>query len=105
MCFLDLLMNLCVNLFFLTLQMFNARQLTKWCLFYMALNYTRFRGITKEMDSCVKDGQSFFEKHRWPPREFLRVLEGYKLKTEKAAVRRLCRQKELRVPCTKCSVM
>lgn len=71
----------------------------------MALNYTRFRGITKEMDSFVKDDQSFFEEHRWPPREFLRVLEGYKLKTEKAAVRRRCCQKELRVPCTKCSVM
>lgn len=86
-------------------KLFNARQLTKWCLFYMALNYTRFRGITKEMDSFVKDDQSFFEEHRWPPREFLRVLEGYKLKTEKAAVRRRCCQKELRVPCTKCSVM
>lgn len=71
----------------------------------MALNYTRFSGITKEMDSFVKDDRSFFEEHRWPPREFLRVLEGYKLKAEKAAVRRLCRQKQLRVLCTKCSVM
>lgn len=71
----------------------------------MALNYTRFRGITKEMDSFVKDDQSFFEEHLWPPREFLRVLEGYKRKTEKAEVRRRCCQKELRVPCTKCSVM
>ena len=58
------------------LQMFNAKQLTEWCLYVIALNFTRFEGLGKELDLVVNENSQFFEKHTRPLQGYLRILES-----------------------------
>ena len=58
------------------LQMFNAKQLTEWCLYVIALNFTRFEGLGKELDLVVSENSQFFEKHTRPLQGYLRILES-----------------------------
>ena len=58
------------------LQMFNAKQLTEWCLYVIALNFTRFEGLSKELDLVVSENSQFFEKHTRPLQGYLRILES-----------------------------
>lgn len=59
-------------------KMFNANQLTEWCLHFIAFNFTSFKGIGKELDLIVKENKEFIEEHRWPPQEYVQALEEYK---------------------------
>jgi len=57
-------------------KMFNAKQLTEWCLYVIALNFTRFEGRGKELDLVVSENSQFFEKHTRPLQGYLRILES-----------------------------
>ena len=67
------LQNIC---FFVFLQMFNAKQLTEWCLYVIALNFSRFERLGKELDLVVNENSQFFEKHTRPLQGYLRILES-----------------------------
>ncbi|XP_078383288.1 rho-related protein racA-like isoform X2 [Oculina patagonica] len=64
-------------------KMFNAKQLTEWCLYFIALNLTRLQGISKELDSVVAENSQFIEKHSGPLHDYLRILEGKPKQTTK----------------------
>ena len=91
--------------YYLTLssQVFNAKQLTKCCLHFIAFNFKYFQGIGKELHSVVKENKEFFEEHRWPPLEYVQALEKYKHSTLRKRLH--VRRKSVSCLSRRCSVM
>lgn len=88
-------------------KIFNANQLTKWCLHFIALNYQSFQCNTRELDSLIKDDKPFIEERQWPPKEYLEALEDYKLGANgiTAVAAKLLRKKQSCFCRIKCSIM
>lgn len=60
------------------LQMFNAKQVTEWCLYVIGLNFLKYESVEKEFELIVSEHSQFFEKHCWPPQDHRKVLKKYR---------------------------
>lgn len=88
-------------------KMYNANQLSMWCLYFVAANHTRFCGKSKELDSIIKENKEFFKQHCWPPKDYLQALEEYRQRGKGITplARRLGRKKRSCLPRVKCRLM
>lgn len=59
-------------------QMFNAKQVTEWCLYVIGLNFLKYESVEKEFELIVSEHSQFFEKHCWPPQDHRKVLKKYR---------------------------
>ena len=58
-------------------QVYNANQLSKWCLHFIATNHAFFEH-TKEINTILEENREFLEHHYWPPKVYMEMLEEYK---------------------------
>ena len=69
------------NIFFsFLLKVYNAQQLKKWCLHFIATNHTAFEAtaLKKELELLVSQNKVYFEEHRWPPESCVTSLQNSK---------------------------
>jgi Rho family protein len=66
----------CCILYILCLQLHNAGQLVKWCLFFISSNYDAFTR-RKEWPQLQHDHRQYVDQHRWPPVSYLKEVEQY----------------------------
>lgn len=59
-------------------KIFNAKQITEWCLYVIGLKFLKFQSIEKELELIVSEHSQFFEKHCWPPQDHRKVLKKYR---------------------------
>lgn len=59
-------------------KMFNAKQVTEWCLYVIGLNFLKYESVEKEFELIVSEHSQFFEKHCWPPQDHRKVLKKYR---------------------------
>ncbi|KAL4222307.1 hypothetical protein ACF0H5_018345 [Mactra antiquata] len=57
-------------------QMYNADQLAKWCLFFIASNYIAFENRS-EFPELKGENKTYVEENRWPPVSYLKECEEY----------------------------
>lgn len=66
----------------LTTQMYNAKQLANWCLFFISSNYIAFQR-RQEFKQLLGKNKEHVEEHRWPPLSYIKEVEEYEAKLEK----------------------
>ena len=54
----------------------NAKQLSEWCLHFIAKNFETFQS-RPEFRRLTDEHRTFVEEHQWPPQSYTRVLERY----------------------------
>ena len=66
------------DLFF---QAHNAKQLSRWCLHFIATNFSVFES-TEEFDLVQGDNRDYVTEHRWPPLSYLKAQEEFEKKVK-----------------------
>ncbi|XP_052093065.1 rho-related protein racA-like isoform X2 [Mytilus californianus] len=69
----------------LTAQVYNAEQLTRWCLHTISTNYDKFNN-TEQFSQLSDKTKKHIETHRWPPLSYLQEMEKF----ERRRTRRKC---------------
>lgn len=70
----------------LTAQMYNADQLSGWCLHFIASNYTIFEKRS-EFHQLKGDNKKHIEENRWPPLSYLEAVSKYEAEMKKKGVK------------------
>ena len=65
----------------LTAQLHNARQLSSWCLHFVASNYVVFEP-KEEFSLLAAENLDYVNDHRWPPLSYEKAIEEYRQKYE-----------------------
>jgi Rho family protein len=65
--------------------MYNADQLSGWCLHFIASNYTVFEKRS-EFHQLEGDNKKHIEEHRWPPLSYLKEVSKYEAEMKKRGV-------------------
>lgn len=63
----------------LTAQLYNAQQLSSWCLHFISSNYVVYEGMD-QISQLTGDNLSYIQEHRWPPLSYERAMEEYRKK-------------------------
>lgn len=66
----------------LTSQIYNAEQLSNWCLHFISSNYIAFEK-RKEFSLLTGSNKEHVEEHRWPPLSYLEEVQQYEKEMEK----------------------
>lgn len=66
----------------LTSQLYNAEQLSNWCLHFISSNYIAFEK-RKEFSLLTGSNIEHVEEHRWPPLSYLEEVKQYEKEMEK----------------------
>lgn len=69
----------------LTAQVYNAEQLTRWCLHTISTNYDKFQN-TEQFSQLSDQTKKHIETQRWPPLSYLQEFEKF----ERRRTRRKC---------------
>ena len=59
----------------LRFQAHNAKQLSRWCLHFIATNFSVFES-TEEFDLVQGDNRDYVTEHIWPPLSYLKAQEA-----------------------------
>ena len=65
----------------LCFQAHNAKQLSRWCLHFIATNFSVFES-TEEFDLVQGDNRDYVTEHRWPPLSYLKAQEEFEKKVK-----------------------
>ncbi|XP_076091583.1 rho-related protein racA-like [Mytilus galloprovincialis] len=60
----------------LTAQVYNAEQLTRWCVHTISTNYDKFQN-TEQFSQLSDQTKKHIETHRWPPSSYLQDFERF----------------------------
>ena len=60
----------------LCFQAHNAKQLSRWCLHFIATNFSVFES-TEEFDLVQGDNRDYVTEHIWPPLSYLKAQEEF----------------------------
>jgi Rho family protein len=63
----------------LTTQLYNAPQLSAWCLHFISSNYLAYHQ-QDSFSQLTGDNMDYVEQHRWPPVSYEVAMEEYKKK-------------------------
>lgn len=70
------------NLYPCDFQIYNAEQLSNWCLHFISSNYIAFEK-RKEFSLLTGSNKEHVEEHRWPPLSYLEEVKQYEKEMEK----------------------
>ena len=65
----------------LCFQAHNAKQLSRWCLHFIATNFSVFES-TEEFDLVQGDNRDYVTEHQWPPLSYLKAQEEFEKKVK-----------------------
>ena len=71
-------------------QAFNAKQLSAWCLHFIATNFSVFES-TEEFGLVQGENREYVSEHRWPPLSYLKALEEFEKKARPSKLNSKCK--------------
>lgn len=80
----------------LTSQAHNAKQLSNWCLHFIATNYSVFEKC-EEFHLVQGENREYVYEHRWPPLSYLKAQEEFERKMEPCKPKCKCRKSKCKV--------
>ncbi|XP_067032114.1 rho-related protein racA-like isoform X2 [Acropora muricata] len=64
-----------------TSQAHNAKQLSGWCLHFIATNFSVFENC-EEFHLVQGENRDYIDEHRWPPLSYIKAQEEYEMKVK-----------------------
>lgn len=64
-----------------TSQAHNAKQLSGWCLHFIATNFSVFENC-EEFHLVQGENRDYVNEHRWPPLSYIKAQEEYEMKVK-----------------------